>query len=52
MRKSIALALAVPLAASPLLVVGPASAQSTVKEVKLENSIRRGFKQQDRKSVV
>jgi hypothetical protein len=51
MRKPIALALALPLAASPLLIIGPASAASVVKEVKLENSIRRGFKQQAGKSV-
>lgn len=51
MRKPIALALALPLAASPLLAIGPASAKSVVKEVKLENSIRRGFKSQAGKSV-
>lgn len=51
MRKPIALALALPLAAAPLLALGPATAASVVKEVKLENSIRRGFKAQADKSV-
>ncbi len=51
MRKPLALVVALPLAASPLLALGPAAAASEVKEVKLENSIRRGFKQQAGKSV-
>jgi hypothetical protein len=51
MRKPLALVVALPLAASPLLALGPAAAASEVKEVKLENSIRRGFKQQAGKNV-
>lgn len=51
MRKPVALAMTLPLLAAPLLTAAPASAESVVKEAKLERNIKAGFKQQAGKSV-
>ena len=45
MRKPVAVALTLPLLAAPLVATVPASAQSVVKEAKLERNIKKGFKQ-------
>ncbi len=51
MRKPVAIALALPLLAAPLLAAGPANAAGDVKTAKLERNIKSGFKQQLGKSV-
>ncbi|MEZ5186808.1 MAG: DUF4333 domain-containing protein [Candidatus Nanopelagicales bacterium] len=51
MRKTIALALSVPMIAAPMLVAGPAQAESVVKIPKVKKSIKSGFKSQAGKSV-
>lgn len=46
MKKTVALAMALPLLAAPVLAASPASAQDIVKRNKLEKNIENGFKQQ------
>ncbi len=51
MRRTLALATTLPLLAAPVLVAGPAQADSVVKRAKLQKSIKVGFKQQTGTSV-